>query len=232
MKIRRRRRGYLGAVLAVIIVALSVAAIFGYILDRRVRTSPEYTAVTVSYLFKHDDDYAYVYIDSSKEMIRILYLRRYLYDPDTGLAVTGDRREDLEFFDEVFHLAPSHEYYLKLDGGNLSKFSRALLGRCVKDLKELIRGLRMRKKSFFDSYKVDSMASSFKLFSNLNGPSLLKLLDSLADFGDTDTEEAETFPKHPVKITVGRGEKEVFYRLYLPKEERKRILEFLGVGGS
>ena len=229
MRIRRRRKGYLGAVIAVIVVVIGVAGLFGYILDRRVRTSPEYTAAVVSYLIKSGSDYVYIYMDSSKELARILYLKKYLYDPDTGVSVTGERRDDLEFFDEVFGLNPSYEYYIDLDGANLDKFSRVVVSKRVNNLEELVKALRSRRGSFLDSFRVDNMAASFKLFSNLNGPALLKLMDGLSKYGDIDSERIESFPKNPVKIVVGKEKEEVLYRLYLPKKEKENLISFFGV---
>ena len=233
MRVRRRRSRFWGIFFAVLIVALAIFALFGYIIDRRVRTSPEYTAKKLLFVLKQDGNYSVVYIDSSKGSVRVVNFKdkEFLYDPQTGLTLTDSNMEkDIIFFKEVFGISSDYSYYLDLTGGNVLKFSREVLGRNVKDLFDLVNAMRLRKGNLFDSIRVNGLASKFRLFSNITGPALLKLMDAMSSYVVSEYSEVDTLTDHPVKIVVGKEKEKVLKRLYLTEESKEKIRSFLHPG--
>ncbi|MCD6448916.1 MAG: hypothetical protein J7L34_00185 [Thermotogaceae bacterium] len=231
MKIRsRRRRNYTGIVLGILVIIVVIGVFFVYMVDRRLKNSPEYIAGRVTYVFKRDNDYAFVLVDSSKSEIKLVYMKDklYLYDPQTKAYLSGTGKDtDLNFFSKVFGLNTDDEYYINLDGGNIIEFSSTLIGKKTEDLKELINALRTRKQNIFDSFRADSMARSFRLFSNLTSPAILKLINSMASYIVSELDEIPTVTDYPVKIIVGKDKKKELYRLYLSKEGKEKLIEFL-----
>ncbi len=232
MKIgRRKKRSVAFIVIIVVIVLAIIAGIFGYVLERRVRSSPEYLAQKVAYLFRHGDDYAFVYVDSTKNVVKILNLenKKYLYDPKTKELLNGENLEnDFVFFRKVFDVDANYSFYINLDGGNILKFSRVVLGTNAETLKDLLKALRMRKRNFFDFLKVDAMANELRFFSNLTGPAILKIFDSLGSYMVSEMREIDTLTKNPVEIIIGREKEKIIKRLYLKEEAIIKVKEFLG----
>ncbi len=231
MRLRsRRKRNYTGIILGILVIIVVIGVFFGYMMDRRLKSSPEYMANVVAYVFKRDGDYALLLVNSAKSEVKILYMesKKYLYDPQTKAYLSGEGREDdLDFFNKTFNVNADYEYYINLDGGNIIKFSTALLGKRVEKLKDLVNSLRTRRQNILDSFKVDSMAKSFRLFSNLTSPSILKLINSMASYVVSEIDEIPTVTNYPVKIIVGKDKKKEFYRLYISEEGKEKIIKFL-----
>jgi len=226
----RRKKNYTGIILGILAIIVIIGVLFGYMMDRRLKSSPEYMADMLVYVFRRDGDYAYVLVNSSKNEIKIVYMKnkRYLYDPQTKAYLSGEERnEDLGFFDKVFNINADYEYYIDLDGGNIVKFSSALLSRKIENLKDLINSLRTRKQNVLDAFKVDSMARSFRVFSNLTSPAILKFINSMATYVVSEMDEIPTVTNHPVKIIVGKDKKKEFYRLYISREGKEKVIKFL-----
>ncbi len=226
MRIGRRRRNYTPLVIGLLVV-LGILGLVYYVMSSSLKNSPVYTADKVLYIMAYDDGYAFVLVDSNRESVKVVYAKKGLYDPKSGAYLEGDPVEDYAFFKDVFGVSTPQWRFVDLRDGELSKFSRAVLGRNVRNVGELLRGMKKRN-GFFDVFLVGRITKSLTGNSNLDNSSLLKLLDSMRKF-DLDERVVKGITKSPVEVEIeGEGK---FKRIYIDSREREDLREFLGVGG-
>lgn len=226
MRIRRRRRNFFPLIITVLVI-LGVFSLVYYTMKTSLKNSPVYSADKVLYIMRNGDNYAFVLVNSSMESVKVLYSVKDLYDPQTGRYLKGDPVDDYAFFKDVFRVDTPQWRYVDLSGGELSKFSKALVGRDAKSLGDLIRALK-RRGGFFDVFIVGKVVKSLSGASNLDNSALLKLLDSLRKY-DLDERTVKGITKEPVIIEIeGEGNQK---RLYIDAREKDGIMEFLGVKG-
>ncbi len=217
-----RRKRNLVILLVVVVVAVLVGIYYTF--KSSVVSSPVYSSRRVLYALERDGEYYFVVVFSDKKMVKILKANGDLYDPDTRKCLCEDSKEAVGFFEKVFSFSPDFSFYLDLSGENLEKFSKLVLGKArVEKLEDLIRALADRRRNPLDVFKVGSMAREMRFFSSMDGPALLKLLDSLSKYG-VDEDEIKGMAKEPLKITVSG---KTFERIYITSDEKKRISEEL-----
>ncbi len=224
MRIGRRRRNYTPVILTVL-VAFGIFALVYYVMGSSLRSSPVYSARKVLYVIKRGSEFAFVLIDSDSESVKILYTSENLYDPETGMTLDRDPVENYAFFKDVFGVSTNQWRFLDLSGEELKKFSRAILGREVSSIRELLRGMKKRG-GFFDIFIVGKVTKEISDRSNLDNSSLLKLLEAMRNY-DLDERVVRGITSKPVVVKIeGEGEHE---RMYLDSREKRSVREFLGV---
>ena len=221
---RSRKRPMRFVVILVILLALVAVAVYYTAMMTTIRTSYEFRANRVDYLFydqTSDNFYLMRFITSSKLGYIIKIPGKGFYIKTSKSLDPNNLEVTLVTIEEFLELSKDASFYAKVDAETL-KFLRQIAGH-PGGFVEVIKSLTTRGIKLMDYLKANFYASRFRMSSNMSGAAFLKLLDRLHNSGIQEF-EIRGITKRPVTIVVGDKKYE---RIYLEDEDVERVRNLL-----